>query len=162
AAAMDGVADLPNDSPLHDGCYEDDDCNYAAYDAREELALLGVPFHGWHSAGGDYEAATFASTGDGQLYEWSTTNDGDAIIRLTAYGEDKGDMLQFARETIWMSRRAEQIVAGQLEPDQPSPGTYTIVYHARFGDPDQTIEHRSVGAAWKWKMTHQGEYPYIR
>lgn len=39
-------------------CYE---ANYGWYSEREQIALLGVPFFGYHHEGGEYSSAVFAA-----------------------------------------------------------------------------------------------------
>ena len=100
------------------GVYEDDEAKYAILDARVSLAAKRVRFYGEHDALDNCPALRFYSCGDGFLYSWNTTDEGELGV------EDKGDgslsnvSLGALRNFVWMENSMKRNVNSSWdEPD---------------------------------------------
>lgn len=87
-----------------------DEANYGLMSDREALNKQGIPFYGWHTPGGDYEACVFAAV-DGELSDVIGKDEGpharlneDGSIHPTDLkdGMRYYDILKKAREQIYM------------------------------------------------------------
>lgn len=78
--------------------------NYGLFEERENLAKTGVPFYGYHSAGGNsYWPHAFAAH-DGQSYEWPANDEGDPVVTLTPDGLP---LAQVEKALVYLEHRKE-------------------------------------------------------
>lgn len=98
---------VQNDTWLHVTLGE---ANYGLMSAREQIALDGVAFFGWHSSGGDYEACVFASA-DGELADVigvaecphvGLNEDGSTRHKELKNGMRYYEILRKAKEKVYM------------------------------------------------------------
>ena len=86
-----------------------EEANYGLWQERETLAKAGVVFVGWHSEGGDYAAAAFASDGKTLAEIPTLGNDGEPCVALNEKGKpDAGGMKAF-RAYRAAKKRAEAV-----------------------------------------------------
>lgn len=75
----------------------DDEANYGHSQPLRELARGGVPFFGWHDAGGEYDARVLASDGAEYAEALCTAQEPRPLVPVNADGRVDADAL---RETI--------------------------------------------------------------
>jgi hypothetical protein len=84
----------------------DAEANYGHWEPLQELAKAGVPFFGWHDAGGEYDGCVLASDGMEYADALCTTHEPRPLAPVNADGSIDSDLLNEAKRYYEVLARA--------------------------------------------------------
>ena len=108
----------------------DAESNYGHWEPLQELAKAGVPFFGWHDAGGEYDGCVLASDGTEYADALCTTHESRPLAPVNADGSIDSDRLNEAKRYYEVLARARSALA---IPEETTGGTERIECNARPG-----------------------------
>jgi hypothetical protein len=108
----------------------DAEANYGHWEPLQELAKAGVPFFGWHDAGGEYDGCLLASDGAEYTDALSTTHEARPVAPVNADGSIDPERLNEAKRYYEVLAKARAALA---VPEEASGGMERIECDARQG-----------------------------
>lgn len=108
----------------------DDEANYGHSQPLRELARGGVPFFGWHDAGGEYDASVLASDGGEYAEALCTAHEPRPLAPVNAHGSIDADGLREAIRYYEVLTRARRALGIQ---EEGAPGDGKTGRDAREG-----------------------------
>jgi hypothetical protein len=108
----------------------DAEANYGHWEPLQELAKAGVPFFGWHDAGGEYDGCVLASDGTECADALCTTHESRPLAPVNADGSIDPDRLNDAKRYYEVLARSRSVLA---IPEEATGSTERIECNARPG-----------------------------
>jgi hypothetical protein len=98
----------------------DAEANYGHWEPLQELAKAGVPFFGWHDAGGEYDGCVLASDGTEYADALCTTHEPRPLAPVNADGSIDSDRLNEAKRyyEVLAKARAALAIREEAPPDE--------------------------------------------
>jgi hypothetical protein len=111
--------DDPNASPSDLLEIEIQEANYGLYDERCELAARGIPFYGFHSEGGSYDACQFVAN-DGEMIEVAYLScSGDIAVPVGEHGVPRGDEVLNVQKFLRLLKEVKFLFGEDTEEHTP-------------------------------------------
>jgi hypothetical protein len=108
----------------------DEEANYGHWEPLQELAKAGVPFFGWHDAGGEYDGCVLASDGTEYADALCTTHEPRPLAPVNANESIDSDRFNEAKRYYEVLARARAALA---VPEEAPGGMERIECDARQG-----------------------------
>jgi hypothetical protein len=108
----------------------DAEANYGHWEPLQGLAKAGVPFFGWHDAGGEYDGCVLAADGMEYADALCTTHEARPLAPVNADGSIDSDRLNEVKRYYEVLARARVALA---IPEEAPGGTEGIECNARQG-----------------------------
>jgi hypothetical protein len=108
----------------------DAEANYGHWEPLQELAKAGVPFFGWHDAGGEYDGCVLASDGTEYADALCAAHESRPLAPVNADGSIDSDRLNEAKRYYEVLARARAALA---VPEETPDGAERIECNAREG-----------------------------